>query len=144
MPRHALWGSLYFASAVAIAGLPPLSGFIGKFLILRASPGHPVVWAAILIGALVGVIALARAGSRLFFHNKLPESVTAYQSALPPVAVPGASPRELIPIVGLLAMIAGLTVAAGPIFDFARATAAQLSRPERYVNAVTSGQGDEQ
>ena len=144
MPRHALWGSLYFASAVAIAGLPPLSGFIGKFLILRASPGHPVVWAAILIGALVGVIALARAGSRLFFHNKLPESVTAYQSALPPVAVPGASPRELIPIVGLLAMIAGLTVAAGPIFDFARATAAQLSTPERYVNAVTSGQGDEQ
>ncbi|MDO9601440.1 MAG: monovalent cation/H+ antiporter subunit D, partial [Rhodocyclaceae bacterium] len=31
LPRHALWGGLYFVAAVAIVGLPPLSGFIGKF-----------------------------------------------------------------------------------------------------------------
>lgn len=144
MPRHALWGGLYFAGAVAIAGLPPLSGFIGKFLILRASPGHPAVWAAILIGALAGVIALARGGSRLFFHNKLPESASTNGSALPPLVASGTSTRELIPIVGLLTIILALTVAAGPVFDFSRAAAVQLSTPERYVSAVTSIQGGEQ
>jgi multicomponent K+:H+ antiporter subunit D len=40
LPRHALWGSLFFAAAVAAVGLPPLSGFIGKFLILRSM--HPI------------------------------------------------------------------------------------------------------
>ncbi|MDP2170876.1 MAG: monovalent cation/H+ antiporter subunit D, partial [Rhodocyclaceae bacterium] len=55
MPRHALWGGLFFVAAVAIAGLPPLSGFVGKFLILKAAAGQPWVWAVILVSALAGV-----------------------------------------------------------------------------------------
>ena len=144
IPSHPLWGSLYFAGAVAIAGLPPLSGFVGKFLILRASPDQPVVWTVILLGALAGVIALSRGGSRLFFHNKPPESIIISTTTLSSPPTAETSTRELIPIIGLLALIVVLTVAAGPIFDFARATAAQLSAPNGYVSAVISGQGGEQ
>jgi len=141
MRSHALWGGLYFACAVAIAGLPPLSGFVGKFLILRASSGHPVVWAVILLGALAGVIALARGGSCLFFHNKPPESVAASANRETPPTSARTTLNELIPITGLMTLIVALTVAAGPAFDFTRATAAQLARPHDYFNAVIVDKG---
>ena len=137
LPRHALWGGLFFAAAVAVAGLPPLSGFVGKFLILRAAPGHPWVWAVILIGALAGIIALGRAGSRLFFSHS-DQIPAASATTVPPEEPPG-EPRELLAILGLLGLILALTIAAGPALDFARATAAQLADPAAYIAAVLGG-----
>lgn len=144
MSRHALWGGLFFAAAVAVTGLPPLSGFIGKFLVLRAAPGQPWVWAVILLAALLAVIALARAGSQLFF-NSLPaaDAALAKPSASASDAVlPGAasSARELLAVGGLLGLILALTVFAGPALDYAQATAQQLAEPVRYINAVLGGQ----
>jgi multicomponent K+:H+ antiporter subunit D len=131
MPRKALWGGLYFVAAIAAAGLPPLSGFIGKFLILRAAPDRPWVWAVILVAALAGVIALARAGSRLFFNARA-------ATAPPPDGAPEAHSawRELIACGGLLGLILALTLGAGPAFDFAQATALQLADPAAYIAAV--------
>ncbi|HSO45150.1 MAG TPA: proton-conducting transporter membrane subunit, partial [Rhodoferax sp.] len=143
MARHALWGGLFFAAAVAVTGLPPLSGFIGKFLILRAAPDQPWVWAVILLAALLAVIALARAGSQVFF-NSLPAANAA--SAQPNASAsdataPGASSaRELLAVGGLLGLILALTVFAGPALDYAQATAQQLADPVRYINAVLGGQ----
>ena len=34
-------GGLFFVTTVAVVGLPPLSGFLGKFLTLRAALAHP-------------------------------------------------------------------------------------------------------
>lgn len=138
MPSHGQWGALYFIGAVAIAGLPPLSGFLGKFLIMRASSANPVVWTVILIGALAGLIALARGGSRLFFHNKLPQSVE--RAAAETSASMEIRSKEIIPIMGLISLIIILTVAAGPIVDFTHATASQLVEPGSYIAAVTGGQ----
>jgi multicomponent K+:H+ antiporter subunit D len=139
MARHALWGGLFFAAAVAVTGLPPLSGFIGKFLILRAAPDQPWVWAVILLAALLAVIALARAGSQVFF-NSLPAAKTASvqpNTSASDATVPGASSaRELLAVGGLLGLILALTIFAGPAVDFAQATAQQLAEPTRYINAV--------
>ncbi len=134
LPRHALWGTLFFASAVAVTGLPPLSGFIGKFLILRVTPEQPWVWAVILLGALLGVIAMARAGSQLFL---------AAASAAAPAQMPDtpalSDARELLSIGGLLGLILALTAVAGPAVDFANATALQLANPAHYISAVLTG-----
>jgi multicomponent K+:H+ antiporter subunit D len=145
LPRHVLWGSLFFAAAVAVAGLPPLSGFIGKFLILRAMPGQPWVWAAILLGALLSLIALARAGSRIFL-DAAPEAVTSMKlasstdkPAATDSALPPSSTRELWAIGCLLGLILALTVAAGPAVDFAQAAAQQLADPATYISAVLAG-----
>jgi multicomponent K+:H+ antiporter subunit D len=137
MPRHALWGGLFFVAAVAIAGLPPLSGFVGKFLILKAAAGQPWVWAVILVSALAGVIALARAGTRLFF------SARSADSAVPPLPVyePHSAARELLASGGLLGLIFALTLAAGPAVDFTRATALQLADPAAYITAVLGTEG---
>jgi len=148
MPRHALWGGLFFAAAVAAAGLPPLSGFLGKFMLLRAAQGHPAqawIWGVVLVAALAGVIALARAGSRLFFSTRTVEPAPAAPQSAPVDMLPDelpdppGAPRELTAILGLLGLILALTAAAGPAADFARATAAQLADPAAYRAAVLGG-----
>ncbi len=145
LPRHALWGGLYFVAAVAIVGLPPLSGFIGKFLLLRAVPDHPVVWVFILLAALAGMIALARAGSRLLFRTSSlePAGIPATAGGPDPLRDeppdPPTGPRELTAILGLLGLILALTVAAGPAVDFTQATALQLADPAAYIAAVLGG-----
>lgn len=134
MPHHALWGGLFFAAAVAVAGLPPLSGFVGKFLILRASSGQPAVWVVILLTAVLALVTLAHAGSRLFF-SPAPALAAGELRALEPASVH----LEALAIVGLLGLIVALTVAAGPAYDYALATAEQLADPALYIRAVLEG-----
>jgi len=132
-----LWGGMFFLAAVASAGLPPLSGFLGKFMILRAAGEHAaqaIVWPVILVAALAGVIALARAGSSLFFRTKNLGAGTGRQQVRP-----AGSPHELTAIAGLFLLILALTVAAGPVVEFTRATAAQLADPIAYIHAVLGG-----
>ncbi len=135
LPRHALWGGLFFVAAIAAAGLPPLSGFLAKFLLLRAAPGQPVVWSAILLCALAGVIALASAGSRLFFSCRAAAG-EALQPSLPLDSAAAPTPRELLAVGGLLGLIVALTLGAGAALTFAQATAAQLLAPAAYIGAV--------
>ena len=127
-------GRPVFRHRRALAGLPPLSGFIGKFMILHAALGHPAlpwVWSIVLATALLGLIALARSGSLLFFRAH-PDKTTVATRFSP-------TSQELVPIVGLLALAIGLTLWAGPASDFARAAAAQLLQPEAYIDAVLGG-----
>ena len=133
MPGARVLGGLFFVVAVALAGLPPLSGFLGKFMLLRAaldSPLLPWVWGVVLTTGLVGVIALARSGSLLFYRTH-----TAHDPAMltPPHAA------ALAPIVGLLVLVGGLVIGAGPLSDYAHATASQLLSPQHYIEAVLGG-----
>jgi len=123
-------GGLFFVAAVASAGLPPLSGFVGKFLLLRAALEHPAaawVLGVVLAGGLAGVIALARSGSLLFYRP-----VHALEAA----AAPPALAASLVPIAGLLLLGLGLTVWADPVLRAAQATATQLLQPYEYIHAV--------
>src|SRR3954453_21577367 len=54
-----LLGGLFLLGAVAIAGLPPLSGFIGKLMILQASRGSEAekwIWSVVLGMTLVMLV----------------------------------------------------------------------------------------
>ena len=143
LPRHALWGGLFFFAAVAAAGLPPLSGFLAKFMILRAASGP--VWVAVLLAALFGTIALARAGSALFFSTRTVEAPPPGAPALLIDQRPGelpdppGAPRELTAIAGLVGLILALTLAAGPAAHVAKGIAWQLSAPGWYIHAVLGG-----
>nr|WP_315591498.1 monovalent cation/H+ antiporter subunit D [uncultured Cupriavidus sp.] len=61
-----LEGALFMVAAVAAAGLPPLSGFLGKAMLLHATVGPlaPVLWPAILLSSLMLLVAVSRTGSR--------------------------------------------------------------------------------
>ena len=118
-----------------MAGLPPLSGFIGKLLILDAARGgaQAWIWSVILVSTLAVIIAFSRAGSLLFWKS---EAVAAAAPAAEPVAPPPALRRTVLPLVALLAVPAGLTLFAGPAADFFDAAAAQIGDVSGYVAGV--------
>jgi multicomponent K+:H+ antiporter subunit D len=124
---------LFFTGAVAAVGLPPLSGFLGKTLILDAAletDGAAWVWSIVLASSFVALLGLGRAGALLFWD--VDGNATA-GPADPPRAA------DLAPAAGLLAVILFLTVAAGPVTDFVRNTAGDLLGREPYVGAVLGG-----
>ncbi len=125
----------FLLAAVAVAGLPPLGGFLGKLAILDAAlPTGGAAWtlAVVLFASLAAIVALSRAGSVLLWK---PGSGLA--DPLPPV-------RHL-PWLGsgvLSAAIIALALLAGPAFEYAEGIATQLFTPFGYVDAVLAGAGE--
>ena len=125
-----LIGALFMAAAVAIAGMPPLSGFIGKLLILDAFRDQaPLVWSAILVSSFLMILGLARAGSQLFW-KPVPDS--------PPVR-PGPEPLAFAAAILALAGLAALTIFAGPVTAALNATAQSLYDAQAYLAATRLG-----
>ena len=133
LPQPLLWGGLFFVSVIAVTGLPPLSGFLGKLLILDAAAGRPLLWLIILASAFATLVALALAGSQIFFAGS-PRKGLAVAGEV--AGEPQAATVELLAIFGLLSLIVVLTIAAGPILQFTQAMAGQLANPEAYIHAV--------
>jgi multicomponent K+:H+ antiporter subunit D len=124
-------GAIYLLTAIAIAGLPPLSGFVGKLLILSATgegASGPWIWSVILGTTLLAVLGLARAGSLLFWKS----------TELSDLRLTGRRARleDFIAPAMLLAVLSALTLFALPVTRFMEAAAAQLSAPATYVGAV--------
>jgi multicomponent K+:H+ antiporter subunit D len=118
---------LFFIAAIAVVGMPPLSGLIGKLLILdaaRTTPGAPWIWTTVLLSGLLILVSMTRAGSDLFWRGGVSESCKA--PAL----------RRLVPALLLLAASPALVIFGGPMSEFARATAAQARDPAGYIEAV--------
>jgi multicomponent K+:H+ antiporter subunit D len=125
------FGALFFIVAMAVAGLPPWGGFLGKAMLLAASrplDAWPLAWAAVLLSSLAVIIALARAGSTVIWKAAAPNAVQA--------AAGRASPAERGGIALLAGALIAVVAAAGPLARYAEATAAQLSKPRDYIAAV--------
>jgi multicomponent K+:H+ antiporter subunit D len=130
MPHGMLLGGLFLVTAVTVAGLPPLSGFVGKLMVLEAAqpaPGAVVNWSVLLVAALVVIVAVARAGSALFWRTA-PGPADA--------ATPRPDARAVGAVAGLLACLVGLVAWGGAATSFAWSTARQLADPSGYVTAV--------
>lgn len=133
MARASLMGGLFFLAAIAMAGLPPLSGFIGKLLILDATRSAmlgPWIWGLILLTSLAVIIGFSRAGSVLFWKA---EAIGA-----PPETEPAGSDRlpAVIAVSGLVAAMAALTFFAGPATNAFEGAVAQVLDPSGYIAAV--------
>jgi multicomponent K+:H+ antiporter subunit D len=141
--QNGLFAALFFAAAIAMAGMPPLSGFLGKLLLLDAlrDPGTiGWAWSAILGGSLLTIVGFARAGSLLFWSST---AIPAPEIAVATDEMPRpAGALELAPAMAALALLAGLAVFAGPVTDYVEATAGQLFDRTGYVGAVL-GTGEE-
>jgi multicomponent K+:H+ antiporter subunit D len=134
---HAPWpsnfaGALYLAAAVGAAGLPPLSGFLGKAMVLAATPLSQavVLWPAVLISGLLSIVALSRTGTRLLW------AMPASRPYGAPAIAPRGSRIKLAACALMLAGVVAATVLAGPLKQYLDATAAQLLDREAYVQAI--------
>ena len=138
----AFLGMAFAGSALLLAGLPPLSGFLGKVAILHGLFGADssldgvaidrarwIILTLLLLSGLVTVIAGSRIGVRTlwgeFDRN-----------------VPDVSPFEIAPITLLLVLCVGLTLSAGPVLRYMEETAALLQAPATYVEGVLGSSPD--
>ena len=143
MPAPTLPALLYLVVAVSLAGLPPLSGFIGKLVLLQAVPEGPRtfwVWLLVLGTSFMMLVGLVRAGTRLFWRTEpwpdaTPERLAEY---VPAEALPHAPNRALETAATLLLVGYGvaMVLAAAPLLAYTRAAAVQLQTPLDYVEQV--------
>lgn len=128
-----LLGGLFFLGAIAVAGLPPLSGFIGKLLLLRAvDPGLQagLLWSLLLLGGLATLVALSRAGSTLFWRVGLSQLDSAELDT-----------GRLLACIGLLALSPLLVALAAPVLEYVEATVSQLQDLQAYRQILHAGGG---
>jgi multicomponent K+:H+ antiporter subunit D len=134
----AVLGVGFALSAVLIAGLPPLSGFVGKLALLTAlfdTGGGAVsgmAWTLALLLILSGLsalIAMTRAGIRIFW--------APVEESVPHVAV-----VEVAPVAALFVISAALAIYGGPAMAYMEATARSLHQPAAYVASVLSPPAD--
>jgi multicomponent K+:H+ antiporter subunit D len=121
-------GLAFIACTLLVAGLPPLSGFVGKVFMLSAlvQGAGTVAWtllALVVLSGLFALVALSRVGIRFFW--------TPVDRAAPVLRV-----AEFLPVALLVVLCCAYTVYAEPVMRYTRATVADLYAPEGYVGAV--------
>lgn len=132
MPNSVMLSGLFFVAAVSVAGMPPLSGFVGKLLLLSAvGTGALAAWlyAVVLGSSLITLVALSRAGSTLFWRR---DAATDAGEPLDPL--------RMLAMLVLLASSPLLVYFAAPVLEYLDATASQLLNPDEYIQQVLSTQ----
>lgn len=133
--RQRPWLALLFLiPALSLAGLPPLSGFFAKFIVIKAGV-EAGSWWAVGFGLLVGLLTLfsmIKIWAEVFWKRP-PETD-------PPIDLTGKlSAWMLSPVI----MLAVITVAIGlygePLYQLAEVAANQLLNPQGYIDAVLGG-----
>jgi multicomponent K+:H+ antiporter subunit D len=117
--------------------MPPLSGFIGKLLILdatRSAPGAVWIWATLLVTSLIIIAGFARAGSLILWRCE--EKAAGADRAATDSPVARASLVPLAAVIALLSTTALMALFAGPVTAQMDRTAAQILDRTGYVRAV--------
>lgn len=123
LPYQLVTGWAFALLALAIIGMPPLSGFIGKIQLLQAVQGNPwqfVFWGMLLLGSLLVLIVLSRAGSTVFWRLLPGQS-----------NVNAVSNWQWAGLAWLLACLFGLVFAAEPLLQYFAAATSEFSAPLR-------------
>lgn len=123
---------LFIIPALSLAGLPPFSGFLAKFALIRAGfdNGNHVIIAVAIVGSLLTLISMTKIWTGLFWGEVRPA---------PPVGQVGILRHHGIMSSASISMVAAtlvLAVLAGPLYDFSLSAAEQLMDPMTYIGAV--------
>lgn len=139
---------LFFIAAMSLVGLPPMSGFFGKMVIVRegfrfrGNGGLPLWWlsvAALIAGTLM-LLAMLRVWGYGFW-SPMPKS---YSVKTTTADVRRTWRCAYIAVYVLVVVSVGIGLAAQPIYNFAARAGYQLTHREDYVRAVLHPQGVEQ
>jgi len=133
--RHTLWGVLFFISAFSLAGLPPLSGFAGKYLIIKAGIENNQILVA-MIALFVGLFTLfsmVKIWIEVFWKNT-PEKEDPEKALNKAKLLPFGYMITGSIILALAIIVMG--VWAEPIAGFCEKAATDLLNNQKYINFV--------
>ena len=126
--NHPLFGWLYFVVLCALAGIPPLSGFIGKVLIGQgAIAGENYVLLALGFGSSVIVLYSLL---RIFLASFFGETTISEDDKKP---IPKLA---MLSFVLLAMLIIGIGIAAEGVAPFVEDAAETLANPSIYIEAI--------
>jgi multicomponent Na+:H+ antiporter subunit D len=130
---------LFAISAFSLTGVPPLSGFWGKFILAAGGfkAGQFIIVGISLFVSILTLFSMTKIWGEVFW-KRLPDSN--------PLVIK--SQRELIrtkwlmftPVILLTVLILFLGLYAGPFVDYSVQAAEQLMDKQSYINAVFSNQ----
>ena len=125
-----VFAALALVPLFSLAGVPPLSGFLGKLAILEGTFEAGAYWVGglVLVVGLLTLMSMSRTWSDAFWKPS---------AAALDLGRPG-NPL-LVTIAGLSLVTLAMTVGAEPLFDLAARSAHQLLERDEYVKAVLGG-----
>ena len=124
-----LFAAIAMVPIFSLAGVPPLSGFLGKLAILQAAFAAGAYWVGgvVLVVGLLTLLSMGRTWTEAFWQ-------------------PAAEPDRTTPGAPLLIVISGLSIVtlaiswlAGPLFDMTLRAANQLLQRDDYIRIVMGG-----
>jgi multicomponent Na+:H+ antiporter subunit D len=124
------FAALAMVPIFSLAGVPPLSGFLGKLAILAGLFEAGAFWlgGVVLVVGLLTLLSMGRTWADAFWRPSANES---------DLATPGTA--LLIVISGLSLVTLAMTLGAGPLFELSSRAAHQLLQRDDYVRAVLGG-----
>ncbi|ACL73602.1 NADH dehydrogenase (quinone) [Thioalkalivibrio sulfidiphilus HL-EbGr7] len=137
---HPWLGVLFLIPALSLAGLPPLSGFFAKFILIRAGVEVEAWWivAVALVVGLLTLYSMIKIWAEVFWKAQ-PEGVS---HPVDPAAHQGGLWLMVLPIVGLGLMTLFIGLWGQPIYLLAERAAVEMLDSSRYIDAVLgSAQG---
>lgn len=121
---------LFFIPAMSLAGIPPLSGFLGKIGLLQAGVhvGTPLAYMVVVgavVTSLLTLYGIIKAWNKAFWQPQLREEP---QERVPRTMV--------VPTAAMVAFGLGLTVMAAPLYSYVTRAAHDLTTPSVYIHSV--------
>jgi multicomponent Na+:H+ antiporter subunit D len=123
---HPAFSLLAMVPIFSLAGVPPLSGFLGKLAILEGTFEAGAFWLGglVLCVSLLTLLSMGRAWAEIFWQPSPEEDR-------------GSPGRPLIAAIsGLSIVTLAISVVAGPLFDITLRAAQQLLQRDLYIRAV--------
>ena len=130
--RSPMLAVLFLLPALSLAGFPPLSGFLGKFAVVRAgfdSQQYVGVGVALVV-SLLTLMSMAKIWVGAFWGEAMPERPTGDVGILRHHRSMAAATMLLV------VMTVAIAVAGGPLYEFATEAAIQMLDVAAYVSAV--------
>src|SRR6185436_5993152 len=124
-----LFSALAMVPIFSLAGVPPLSGFLGKLAIVEGTFAAGAYWVGgmVLVVGLLTLLSMGRTWADAFWR---PSATTGDTTPGTPL---------LIAISGLSLVTLAITLGAGPLFELTSRAAQQLLQRDDYVRAVLGG-----